>query len=805
MLGATDSLVDRERDEDADIQLQSYRGLLANPIMLRSARVEIVPFEETIEQFRNRTILPRDKFDKLVGAAKRKAFTVAGLASEELLGTVHEELSRQVAESAEKTFYDEATGKWVYKGPNLREFRKTMRARIEKAGWTPSNPSHVETIYRTNMAGAYSTGGLVEKTQPAVLKSRPYWQIRGTGDSRQRETHRRAQNTILSADHPFWRLAYPPFGYNCRCRVIARSKRWVDAHGGPTLVPSGLPDPGFDSGIDASMIPDLQVDMQGARAPTAPKEAHKIERTKPKLPPPTRPVPSPQPAPTIPAPRPTIKPSPARTAPDIMAEQLEGPGGSNPGGVYLGSDGKKRYVKLYSDPAQSAGEHLANRLYADLGMGKVRSQLFEHQGKLAYASEFIEGASPLGQVELTPAIARKAMDGLVGDLVTANWDAVGMDLDNLVLTKSGQVIRIDNGGTFLSRAQAGRKPISALEGLSEWDGFFDPNINPSYAKLAQIAGVSGPVDLAPVLKSKLRDLKKIASDAGGWEKYVAKRAPSLPADDAAQIAKMIESRTRLIGEKLKEAEEQAKKLAKAKSTTKAKPRTIEILEPAKLPEEPPQGYPGGVARPDTKEARQAYFDQLHERSRSRVAQVATLEEQDAITTFTEGSTSIRAAMKMTREEWDRSVNRYSDYDTNRRAGERIVAALRKAAASPSTEAVESQVGEMYRGIRDLTKDTFDRMINASDIVWDEPTSTSWHPTCAKYFYTPINASDRNNYSIFYRIKPAKRTKGLGIEGVSSIKDESEVMFGDGVRFRVTKVERDADYERGAIVWVEELP
>ena len=61
--------------------------------------------------------------------------------------------------------------------------------------------------------------------------------------------------------------------------MIARSKRWVDAHGGPTRVPVGLPDKGFASGIDASLVPNPKFPPEGTRAPDAPKPAHEIERS----------------------------------------------------------------------------------------------------------------------------------------------------------------------------------------------------------------------------------------------------------------------------------------------------------------------------------------------------------------------------------------------------------------------------------------------------------------------------------------------------------------------------------------------
>lgn len=279
ILGAVDSMLEREQDEQEPMPaLASWRQTQL-PLLQKQGKLTAIPFAAAEKLFRERQVVDRETFDQLKKAAKQKAFTVAGLAIEELLATAHAELARQVAESRERTYFDEQTGKWVYRGPNLREFRRTVKERLESAGWTPASPSHVETIFRTNIMGAYSSGGVVERTQPAVLKARPFWQIRAVGDSRTRPAHKRADGTILPATHPFWRTAYPPFGYNCRCRVISRSAKWVEANGGATRVPTGLPDPGFSSGIDASLIPvDAATIDAGTREPTPGKPAHPIQR-----------------------------------------------------------------------------------------------------------------------------------------------------------------------------------------------------------------------------------------------------------------------------------------------------------------------------------------------------------------------------------------------------------------------------------------------------------------------------------------------------------------------------------------------
>jgi uncharacterized protein with gpF-like domain len=127
---------------------------------------------------------------------------------------------------------------------------------LETAGFTPANPSHVETIYRTNVLNSYNSGRYAQATKPSVLKLRPYWQIRTVNDGppRQRKTHQDVHLWVLRADDSFWKNAYPPFGFNCRCRVVTLSEPELKAKN--LRVHSGgeihlLPDTGFTSGIGA--------------------------------------------------------------------------------------------------------------------------------------------------------------------------------------------------------------------------------------------------------------------------------------------------------------------------------------------------------------------------------------------------------------------------------------------------------------------------------------------------------------------------------------------------------------------------
>lgn len=245
--------------------------------------------------------------------------------------------------------------------------------------------------------------------------------------------------------------------------------------------------------------------------------------------------------------------------------KVSGQSGSNPGGVYEGTDGVQRYVKFYKDPAQAVGEHLAASLYADLGLGGLKTITFQHDDGTAFASEILPEVKTLGSLgsKLTKAQAMKALEGFAADVLTANWDAAGLGLDNMVLDREGNVRRIDNGAAFLTRAQGARKPVHALENVTEWETLFDPNKNPGYAKLAKAAGVTGPEGLKTSILKTNEKIQSIANAPGGWAKYVTDRAHGMSTADQQQIVDMLEARSEFL--RVKAVELGAKKPTKPRA------------------------------------------------------------------------------------------------------------------------------------------------------------------------------------------------------------------------------------------------
>lgn len=241
MLGALDSA--REIDLDS---MEDEKPLLASKILLadndKPPDFSKMRFHEAERFFRKLNVVTRSEFDNLLAAARRRAFTVAGIFDRQLLTVLQGELANQIG-----------------KGADIREFRKIAEARLKSSGFIASqqvlengqrvmSASHVEVVFRTNVLNGYNAGRAAQQSDPIVMRARPVREIRAIRDRRTRTAHLRAHGTKLLATDSFWERAYPPFGYNCRCRVVSRPRAEMDqVVSGSTI--SGLPDRGFTSGI----------------------------------------------------------------------------------------------------------------------------------------------------------------------------------------------------------------------------------------------------------------------------------------------------------------------------------------------------------------------------------------------------------------------------------------------------------------------------------------------------------------------------------------------------------------------------
>ncbi|NHM25452.1 minor capsid protein [Desulfofundulus sp. TPOSR] len=204
-------------------------------------RLEPLAFEEAVEFFRDKVVLPPGDFEKLWGEYRSLAFSVAGIAALDVLKDIYEALLRAIEE-----------------GLTQQDFARQVNEILESRGWQGLTPYRLDNIFRTNIQTAYMVGHYRRMTDPDIVERRPYWMYNAVNDRRTRPTHRALDGKVYRYDHPFWDTWYPPNGYRCRCGVISLSEEQVRRRGltveteVPGMIePPGqparplLPDPGF--------------------------------------------------------------------------------------------------------------------------------------------------------------------------------------------------------------------------------------------------------------------------------------------------------------------------------------------------------------------------------------------------------------------------------------------------------------------------------------------------------------------------------------------------------------------------------
>jgi hypothetical protein len=151
-------------------------------------------------------------------------------------------------------------------------------------------------------------------------------------------------------------------------------------------------------------------------------------------------------------------------------EQVRSLGGST--GATLVRDpntGDLYVMKRGGSPDHLREEALADSLYQALGLRVPEFKVFEEGDRPVKLARFIEGedlASVLRgrNTRLKNKVLRQLREGFGVDALLANWDVAGLDLDNILVDKDGNVWRIDNGGSLRYRAQGRNKG-------ADWNGY----------------------------------------------------------------------------------------------------------------------------------------------------------------------------------------------------------------------------------------------------------------------------------------------------------------------------------------------
>ncbi len=265
-----------------------------------------VPAEDAIAYFQGKGLRPTFSYADMLGDAHDQAFTVAKMMDVDLLAKVR------------KSMDDAIKG-----GTTFKQWADDLVPELQKAGWwgvkevvdpltgLPTlaklgTPWRLETIFRTNMQGAYAAGQWQEIEKQADVA--PFLMYDAVDDFRTRPLHAAWDRTVLPVSSAWWKTHFPPNGWNCRCGVIQMDandlKRlglkvqdmpevttyaWKNPRTGEVLkVPEGI-DPGFDKNAGVNhlnalqkqlndKIADLPPTMKQAAAAAAAKAAEELAK-----------------------------------------------------------------------------------------------------------------------------------------------------------------------------------------------------------------------------------------------------------------------------------------------------------------------------------------------------------------------------------------------------------------------------------------------------------------------------------------------------------------------------------------------
>jgi len=176
--------------------------------------------------------------------------------------------------------------------------------------------------------------------------------------------------------------------------------------------------------------------------------------------------------------------------------------GSNPGGVYEDADGTRFYVKKGKSPEHVKNELAAADLYALAG-----SPTLEYTPTTSgdYIATKMSKLDKPRADQFSPDEKKKAQEDFATHAWLANWDAAGLDFDN-VGTVSGKPTALDLGGAMLYRGMGAPKGDKFSAQAGEWDSMRNSQVNPQNAKL--FGGMS-----PEALKKSASKVTKIPDDA----------------------------------------------------------------------------------------------------------------------------------------------------------------------------------------------------------------------------------------------------------------------------------------------------
>ncbi len=184
----------------------------------------------------------------------------------------------------------------------------------------------------------------------------------------------------------------------------------------------------------------------------------------------------------------TDKPVPAEevTPEDIEAtfdisnwKKTAGQAGSNQGAFYTDPEtGNQYYVKKPKSDKHFANEILGGALYEEAGVKFGRAYKgIDKNGNSVLVSPLVEGSeADFASKKSDADVKSTTQSDFAVDAWLGNYDVIGLEYDNVLTDKDGNVTRIDAGGSLLFRAQGGTDKEFGPE-ATQVDSMRDPKEN----------------------------------------------------------------------------------------------------------------------------------------------------------------------------------------------------------------------------------------------------------------------------------------------------------------------------------------
>jgi SPP1 gp7 family putative phage head morphogenesis protein len=231
-------------------------------------------FTEALAFLRARVPMTDPEFKALTDASHARAFTIAGVAELDIVNQVWT-----------------AIGDAIKRGESLGQFKSRVSEALTRA-WGRENPWRMELVFRNGVQSSYGRGRWQQQHDPSVLKSRPYMEYNAILDARTTKTCRKANGTVLPAEHLWWKTHSPPLHHHCRGTTISLTAQQAKEQGIKEKGPDAPPGEGFGEAPGGKeWKPDLSKYPQQLSFVFKEKKLRVPKQPKPKPAPPPKPKP----------------------------------------------------------------------------------------------------------------------------------------------------------------------------------------------------------------------------------------------------------------------------------------------------------------------------------------------------------------------------------------------------------------------------------------------------------------------------------------------------------------------------------